>query len=90
MATQRTGLPTSEIIGLGKLLVVFPNDANVGYYSDLGWTKLYSQQLGYSLTPVSHLTSTSSPTTVRFGNAHNIPNFLRKYAKACTLEYYAR
>jgi len=84
VATQRTGLPPSEIIGLG--MVVLPNEANVRYYSDLDWTKLYSQWLGYTLTPVGHLTSTSSPTAIRFGNSHNIPNFLRKYVKNITLD----
>jgi len=54
------------------LLAVLPNEANVHCYPYLDWTKLY-----YSLTPVGHLTSTSSPTTIRFGNSHNIPNFLR-------------
>jgi len=90
VATQRTGLPTSETIGLGMLPVVLPNEANVHCYSDLHSTKLYSQWLGYSLAPVRHLTTTSSPTTIRFGNSHNIPNFLRKYVKGCTLQYYVR
>jgi len=39
---------------------------------------------------VSHLTSTGSPTTMRFCNSHNIQNVLIKYAKGCTLQYYAR
>jgi hypothetical protein len=90
VATQRTRLSTSEIIGLGMLLVVLPNEANVPCYLDLGLTKLYSQWLGYSLTPVSHITSTSTPTTTRFGNSQNIPNFFRKHVKGSTLEYYAR
>ena len=67
-------------------MVVLPNETNVRYYSDLDWTKLYSQCLGYTLTPIGHLTATSSPTTIRFGNSHNIPNFLRKYVKNITLD----
>jgi len=90
VATQRTGLPTSDTIGLGMLLVVLPNETNVRCYSDLHYTKLYCLWFGYSLTPVCHLTTTSSPTTIRFGNSHNIPNFFRKYVKCCTLQYYAR
>jgi len=46
------------------LLVVLPNQANVRCYSDLDLTKLYSQCLGYSLIPVGHFTSTSSPTNM--------------------------
>ena len=89
VATQRTGLPTSERIGLGMVLVVLPNEANFRCYSDLHSTKFYCQWLGYSLTPVRHLTTTCSPTTIRFGNSHNIANILRKYVKGCTLQYYA-
>jgi len=33
------------------------------------------------LTPVCQLTSTGSMTTIRSGNSHNIPNFLRKDVK---------
>jgi len=84
VATQRTGLPPSEIIGLG--MVVLTNEANVRYYPDLDWTKLYSQCLGYTLTPIGHLTATNSSTTIRFGNSHNIPNFLRKHVKNITLD----
>jgi len=35
------------------------------------------------------LTSISSPTTIRFGNLHSIPHFLRKFVKDHMLEYYA-
>jgi len=80
VATQRT----PEKSGLG--MVALPNETNVRCYSDLDWTKLYSQCLGYTLTPIGHLTATSSPTTIRFGNSHNIPNFLRKYVKNITLD----
>jgi len=90
VATQRTGLPNSETIGLGMLLVVLPNETNFRCYSVLHSTKLYCQWLDYSLTPVRHVTTIISPTTIRFGNSHNIPNIIRKYVKCCTLQYYAR
>jgi len=40
VATQRTGLPHSKILGLGMLLVVLLNDTNVRCYSELHSTKL--------------------------------------------------
>ena len=86
VATQRTGLPNSETIGLGMLLVVLPNETNVRCYSDLHYTKLQCQWLDYSLTPVLHLTTTSSPTTIRFGNSHNIPNTWRVARYNITLD----
>jgi hypothetical protein len=54
---------------------------------DLGWAKLYCPWSIQQLTPVSHLISTSLQTTIRFGNEHNITNFLRKYVNGCTLQY---
>jgi hypothetical protein len=47
---------------------------------DLGWTKVYSLLIGWMLTPVI--------TTISFRNSHNIPHFLRKYTKSCTIDYY--
>ena len=84
VATQRTGLPASRYLALETLLGVLPDEVNVPCYKDLGWTNLFSQWLGQSLTPFGHLTSTSSSTTIRFGNSHNIPYFLSKFVKNYT------
>jgi len=73
-------------LALDMLLVALSIEANVHCYSDLDCTKLYSQWLGHSLTPVCHLSTTSSPN-MGFGNSHNIPKFLIKYAKGCTPQY---